>query len=442
MEMRSLPPLNDTIAAIATSTGRGAIGIIRVSGPETVALLEKLIRSKPSPTRIEPWRMHRGSLFIDGAPMDQIMFVVYRSPKSYTGEDMAELFLHGGAALLRLALNALIDAGARAALPGEFTMRAVINDKIDILQAEAIELLVESLSERGIAAAHRTLSGEASRRLNAVFDEIEEISVGLTAALEFPDDVPTLPADWMEKLEKTKTDMDELIRISANSEMLTQGAQVVISGAPNVGKSSLFNAIISEERAIVHSEPGTTRDFIDAKFFHNGISMTLYDTAGLRSIAEHPVETIGMERTARLIRESDVILRVFEAPDAPPRALQKEKEIWVANKSDLGVQSDWGGKAIVVSALKKKGIEAVVNAVAEQLGAAADNEITMSERVRSALNVAKQSLIEVEAHIADGMWDVALADVDAAKRTIAEALGRKLPDNVLSDIFAHFCIGK
>ena len=352
----NLPATGDTIAAIATPPGRGGIAVVRVSGPATTDIAQQLLG------RVPALRMATRTRFTDraGAGIDDGLALRFEAPRSFTGEDVLELQGHGGVVVARMVLERVCELGARPAGPGEFTLRAFLNDRIDLAQAEAIADLIDGASTSAVRCARRSLSGEFSRTVEGHRDALVELRAFIEAAIDFPDEELDLLAapETEARLEALRTAIARTLAESCRGAILRSGVKLVIAGAPNVGKSSLLNRLARTDSAIVTSVPGTTRDVVRERVVIAGIPFDVHDTAGLRETTD-PVERIGVERASDAIDGADLVLVVVDDRDAacdtagdalPERASAATARILVRNKIDLsgarpGVGTDREGGA-------------------------------------------------------------------------------------------------
>lgn len=466
----------DTIAAVATPPGAGAIGIVRVSGPLSPSLASSLIKlSGPKPLdQCDPRQIHLGLLHDSGAPVDQVMAVLFRAPQSYTGEDVLEIYCHGGGAVLKRALDLVLSRGARPAEPGEFSQRAFLNGKLDLAQAEAVADMIAARTEPARAAAWSQMQGSLSRKVQDIRGVLLELLAHLEVNLDHSDDAtvgPTLAAEAMaQKLNGCNQILDELLRGYEYGRLLKEGVRVAIVGRPNVGKSSLLNRLLRSDRAIVTDVPGTTRDTLEEGFDLFGIPAVLIDTAGIRDAHSDPVEKIGIERTHRAIEEADLVLALFDRSeplaegDRTIAALlrSKNKKCAVLNKSDLPTKinpSDvadmiGGGPVASVSSLSGAGIEDLLMTLKELASSrpgtgtldappdAAPLWVT-SVRHRDCLARARASLERAQDACKEADMDECTAlEIREALDALGELVGETVTEDVLNEIFSRFCIGK
>ncbi len=453
----SLPPTGDTIAAIATPPGRGGIAIVRVSGPRVGEIARHVLGRTPAA------RTATHARFTDaaGAAIDDGLALRFEAPRSFTGEDVLELQGHGGVVVARMVLERVCELGARAAGPGEFTLRAFLNDRIDLAQAEAIADLIDSASASAARCARRSLSGEFSRTVESHRDALVGLRTYVEAAIDFPDEELDLLAssEVAARLAALHDAVAETLAESRRGAVLRSGAKLVIAGAPNVGKSSLLNRLARADTAIVTDIPGTTRDPVRERVIIAGIPFDVHDTAGIRETAD-PVERIGVERAVRAIDDADLVLVVVDdhatarEPDGSllERAGAAPARILVRNKIDLSGRAPGVTAAgpqwptACVSALDGAGIAALEEAIVERVmhGPAVGEDAFLARRrhvdalarVLPALDRAR-SRLEV-----DGAGELAAEELRAAQDALGEVTGAFATEDLLARIFSSFCIGK
>ena len=464
MPASAAPP---TIAAIATPPGRGGVGIVRVSGNSLEALIAAVAGEVPAP------RMATVTTFRDaaGAPLDQGLALYFPAPGSYTGESVLELHGHGGPAVLRLILARCIELGARIAEPGEFTKRAFLNGKLDLVEAESVADLIDASTSTAARAAARSLTGVFSQQIHAMVEALIELRMYTEATLDFPDeDIEFLRAgDVVAKLSAIRETLAQVLARAATGALLREGLTVVLVGRPNVGKSSLLNALAREEAAIVTPVAGTTRDTVERRVEIAGIPLTIVDTAGLRDTAD-PVEAIGIERTWAAIERADLVLLLVDAR-AGADALDAEDQdilarlppgmarVVVHNKADLArivpmsALREHGGSArrhVWISAnlgdTGSAGIDLLEKEVLAVVGAQAATEDTFLARERHV-----HALREASGHLAAASTQLASAppaielfaeELRDAQRALSAITGEFTADDLLGVIFGRFCIGK
>ena len=450
---------DDTIAAIATPPGEGGIGIVRLSGPDALPILRRLFEpARPGAWR--PFRMRFGRVrAADGAVVDEALAVFMRAPHSFTAEDAAEISCHGGPLVTSRVLALALAAGARPAEPGEFTMRAFANGRIDLTQAEATLDVIQARTDAALALAQAQLGGWLAAELQRIRALILPPLAFCTALVDFPeDDVEPLPV--AEPLAAAQDALERLLASASQGMIYRQGARAALVGRPNAGKSSLLNALLRVDRAIVTPIPGTTRDTLEETASLCGIPVVLVDTAGITETAD-PVEQLGVARSRAALAAADLALLVIDASAPPDPAdpadaaiaalVAGKPAIVVQNKSDLlppGAlpPSDGEVRSVAVSARTGAGLDALAEAIAATLlgGAPAGAERLVSNpRHRDALARASGHLRDARAGHAAGIPpDLLAVDLTAALAAIGEITGDSVHDDLLATIFSTFCIGK
>lgn len=443
----------DTIAAIATPPGVGGVGIVRISGPDVRQIAETLLGRLPRP------RYATLSAFFaaDGSPIDQGLALYFPAPHSYTGEDVLELHGHGGPVVMDLLLHRCLELGARLARPGEFTERAFLNGKLDLTQAEAVADLIESSTALAARLAARSLQGVFSQRIQALVEGLIGLRVHLEATLDFPEDELDLADDRAQVaagLAALIAQLDRLLAEAHEGQRIREGLNVAIAGAPNVGKSSLLNALCGSEAAIVTDIPGTTRDLLRFDIQIEGLPIRIIDTAGLRH-TQDPVEREGVRRAQEAVREADLVLWVYDAacgldegvrPSLPPEV----PLIRVRNKIDLlgespQIKAEGDEVEVALSVKTGAGLELLKAQIKHQAGLSPHPEGAFSARRRhlDALRRAKGALLAASEHLAAGQDPELVAEeLRAAQQSLGEITGEFGSEDLLDRIFASFCIGK
>ncbi len=451
-----------TIAALATPPGTGGIGIIRLSGPDSLSIVRRLL-FKGEQLSFTPnlasfhQLLHPGS----GEVLDEALITWFQAPHSFTGEDVVEISCHGSPVVLAEVLRLLRSAGAEPAGPGEFSMRAFLNQRIDLSQAEAIRDLIESQTTEQARIAVRQLRGELSRQLRPIKDGLVETIVHFESTVEFVED-DLDPVNLNRFLARIDGMIEQLERLAGTftvGRLIRNGIRLALIGKPNVGKSSLFNALLGFERAIVTHIPGTTRDTLQESFSIHGIPVTLVDTAGIRE-TEDIVEQIGVERTKSAIADADLVLAVVEA--AGPLTDEERSlfdlyspALFVINKCDLGIEMPRTSlqylaskaRCLQISALSGMGIEDLRQAIYDRLIAAGgpqtSNAIITNERHYAALEDTIAALRKARTDLTAGFTEeIALANLHQALRSLGVITGETLIADIINQIFATFCIGK
>jgi tRNA modification GTPase len=446
--------MNDTIVAIATPPGRGALAIVRLAGPRALEIGRHLVRPWPDSIRTATLaRIHDH----DGELLDEGIVVWYRAPASFTGEDALEITCHGGPIAPASIVAAMIAAGARTAEPGEFTRRAVLNGKLDLIQAEAVGDLVDATSRATQRIALAQLDGGLSRRIAQLREHVIELEALAAYDIDFPeeDDGPIPPSRILAAATDLIAKLDTLLATAPMGELVREGAVVVIAGPPNVGKSSLFNALLGRRRAIVTDLPGTTRDAIEAVTEADGWPIRLVDTAGLRETAEL-VEKLGIEVSREYVQRADVVVICAESDEAITQARRALNSIATASiievrtKADLMAPHHRGDNgAIWVSAESGEGLPQLASAIAATLESAngaltLDAPIITRERHRFAIEMARDELRAFHHAFATDSVPAVVAAVHLreATRHLEELIGTVDVEDVLDRLFSTFCVGK
>lgn len=446
---------SDTIAAIATPPGRGGIGVVRISGLKVPTIAERLLGRLPKARVATFVKFHDQ----DGAMLDEGLALYFPRPGSFTGEDVLELHGHGGPVVLDLLLAAVMQCGARLARPGEFTERAFLNDKIDLVQAEAIADLIDSASAAAVRAASRSLHGEFSARIHVLRQRMEELRMYVEAAIDFPEDEIDFLADGaiLARLNALRNELSDVLRTAHQGTLLRDGMTVVIAGRPNAGKSSLLNRLAGNDIAIVTNIPGTTRDVLRTQISIDGLPVHVIDTAGLRHTTD-VVEQEGVSRAWREIATADRVLLVID--DSQPLAAQLHDIVpalpsgvpitLVRNKIDLsqreaGLGEGALGVEAAVSALTGTGIDGLRAHLRACVGFQPTGEGTFTARRRhvdalqQALHWIDTGIVQLEVHRAG---ELLAEDLRFAHHALGEITGQFTSEDLLGKIFSSFCIGK
>ncbi|NLA86025.1 MAG: tRNA uridine-5-carboxymethylaminomethyl(34) synthesis GTPase MnmE [Clostridiales bacterium] len=456
--------MSDTIAAIATGGAVTAIGIIRISGKNAISAADSIFRAKSGIKMCETIdrKLIYGELLnSDGAVIDICLCTVSRAPNSYTGEDTAEVHCHGSPIVLREGLRALYKTGIRQAEPGEFTKRAFLNGLLDLSQAEAVIDLIEA--ETGAAARNAAgqLSGMLSRKIERIYDTLLHISAHFFAVIDYPDeDVDTFELkNYSDSLERAEAALQDLLASFSRGDLLKNGVLTAIIGKPNVGKSSLLNALLGYERAIVTPVAGTTRDTIEEKVRLGNLLLSLTDTAGIRE-ADDVVERLGIERARGAAESSRLVLAVFDAGQALDdddravlhTAAAAPNRIAVINKSDLSAVIEMDkvqnrlGTVYCVSALTGEGIDTLAGAIMAMFDSDTQEpsgDILTNARQADAAQRALDSIRQAQtAQKADVTPDAILTEIETAMSALGEISGRTIKEDIAARIFERFCVGK
>ena len=444
----------DTIVANATPLIPSAISIVRISGDKALEIGKKIFSL---PEKITPRKVYFGKIFNHkGEIIDEGLFVYFQKPKSFTGEDLVEIYPHGSVPVVKSILEACFMHGARLARPGEFTERAFLNGKIDLLQAEAIADLINAKSEKAAKIAVSILEGKLSKQINALREKLINLISLIEAEINFPEDVEEIDSSLIiSQLEEVKSQIEKLLASYKKGNLIKEGIKLAIVGRPNVGKSSLFNALVGYERAIVSEIQGTTRDFIEESLKIKDIPVILLDTAGLRD-TEDKIEKIGIEKAQEKINEADIILFVIDASsgftEEDKKIYDKIKDkphITVVNKSDLNNKPiDFFEKydnIVYTSVVNNQGIKELEEKIITSLGIIEkEDDLFINLRQSTLLKQAKEKIEEIENHInyLINNKEILMIYIQEALNYLDEVVGAISTEDVLDNIFSKFCIGK
>jgi tRNA modification GTPase len=456
----------DTICALATAPGRGALAVVRVSGSAALAVRDVVFRRR-RPGGPKPGVAVLGDVVDDdGAVIDEALCTTFVAPRSFTGEDTVEWALHGSPLVVEMVLRRLVAAGARPATPGEFTLRAVLTGRIDLAAAEAVDAVIQSRSTAALRASQRALRGGLRASLDRPRGALVDVLAELEARLDFPDE-PLGDAD-RDRLRRgvagAEADLAHLLRAAPRGRRLVEGARVVLYGAPNAGKSTLLNALVGSARAIVHDEPGTTRDVLEAAVDVDGVVCVLVDVAGVRDDDDgrplHPVERAGVERARAEVHRADVVLAVAppgqpflalpRVTDAGASAVADPVVVRVRSKVDLaadaGDAGDAGDADVRVAAVHGEGLDALRACVARALGTAGvddDEAVVQTARQEQALRHAHAAVVAAGEALGVGWPDeIVCSELRRAGRALDGVTGGDVGVDVLDLVFRRFCIGK
>ncbi|MEB3276583.1 MAG: tRNA uridine-5-carboxymethylaminomethyl(34) synthesis GTPase MnmE [Cyanobacteriota bacterium] len=456
---------SDTIAAIATAVapGEGSVAIVRISGTDAEAIGRRLFAAPGS----QVWDSHRvlyGHVVdpASGERVDEALLLLMRAPRSFTREDVVELHCHGGLACVQRVLELVLAAGARRALPGEFSQRAFLNGRLDLTRAEAICQLITARSRRAAQLAMAGLDGGLQRRLSALRGRLLDQLAELEARVDFEEDLPPLDAAAVvQALTAVAAELAQLVADARQGALLREGLRVAIIGRPNVGKSSLLNRLSRRERAIVTDVPGTTRDLLESELVLDGVPLTLLDTAGIRDTSD-PLERLGIERSRTALAGADAVLLLFdltagwtEGDEALRRQVPQGAVLLIAaNKADragvaaglvAAARRDLAPAAVVFSALSGAGTDALVAELLRRCGATTSGGLQVALNSRQCeLAAAAAASLELVLQAADQQlpWDFWTIDLRAAVRSLGAITGEEVSEAVLDRVFSRFCIGK
>ena len=428
------------------------MGVVRLSGPRALVIAATIVRGR-LPLEQQPSHTLRRAVIVDpttGEPLDEALCAVMRGPRSYTGEDVVELSCHGSPALLRLVVERLVGGGARLAAPGEFTRRAFLNGRMDLAQAEAVALLIGARTERAVTLAARGVAGELGRALRTLRDGLLDVMAGLEVTLDFPEDAVGLPPmRAAAAVDGLAADVAAWRARARRGRVVHDGVTIVIVGAPNAGKSSLLNALVGRERAIVSPRPGTTRDVVEATLELGGVPVRLLDTAGI-DVPRDEIEAEGIRRSRGAIAESDLVLVVVDGSRSLAQEVLEETacraRVLVRGKSDLPPDPSTARLegALDVSALTGDGLDRLVERLCREVETRTDGDggLVASLRQLEGLESLERALGAAGATLRAAPVEVALVDLREALRQVSALLGIEVGDAVLDRIFATFCLGK
>ncbi len=433
---------DDCIVALATGAAPAGVAIVRLSGERSLEIARKLA-VLPDPMPVRQALLSKLAHPQTGLPLDEAIVLYFRAPASFTGEDVVELQCHGGIRHVEQVLAAVRDAGARAAEPGEFSRRAVALGRLSLERAEALLDLVNAETDAALSAARAQLMGSVGEAVEELARAALDLRAEVEASLDFPDDAGEVPEGLRERAGKLGGRCEELLATHRLGRALREGVRVVLAGAPNAGKSSLFNALLGEPRAIVDEDPGTTRDALEARWDLEGIPCTLVDTAGLRGEGAGRVELRGMERTRSEIDRAAVGVWVVDATAPVPAPAPEGRWLVVASKCDLKA----GAAGVEVSAKTGSGLPALREAVLARIrggqGGAGSGEVVITHRRHAELlSAARDAFARASANVGREPLEIVGYDLAEGARAVEQIVGRGVDDALLDAIFARFCIGK
>ncbi len=450
--------MNDTICAISTALGVGAISIIRVSGDEAIDIVNKIFDKDL--TKKESHTINYGHIVYNGEIIDEVMVSIMKSPKTFTKEDIVEINSHGGVAVTNKVLEILLLEGARLAEPGEFTKRAFLNGRIDLLEAESIMDLIESKTETSRKLAISGMEGKVSKLVKNIIDNLVKVNANIEVNIDYPEyeDIEIVTKEKIEEMSKyINKELTKLLNESENGKLIKDGINTLILGRPNVGKSSILNKLIEEDKAIVTSVAGTTRDIVEGQIKVNGILLNIIDTAGVRE-TEDIVEKIGVEKSLSLVNDADLIILVFnnneKLTDEDKKLLEYTKEkkrIIVINKIDLENNLDISNlkneRIVKVSALKDSGIENLKNEINDMFNLEEINlgDFTYLSNSRQ-ISLVKKA-VEISKNLEEALnndvpIDLLEIDIKEICEILGEIIGESYDDKLIDTLFSNFCLGK
>ena len=448
--------MNETIAAISTTQGIGAISIIRLSGEKSLEIASKVFTKDL--TKVETHTIHYGYIKNNNEKIDEVLVSVMKAPKTFTKEDIVEINCHGGIATTNKVLEIILNNGARLAEPGEFTKRAFLNGRIDLLEAEATMDLISSKSEKARKMSLNTLTGETSNLIKDLRSDIVGIISNIEVNIDYPEyeDIEVLTNEKiLPETQKFKEKLEKIIKKSEDSKVIKEGIKVGIIGKPNVGKSSLLNSLLEEEKAIVTNVPGTTRDIVEGTIILDNVILNIIDTAGIRE-SDDIVEKIGIEKSLAIINEADLVIFILNNNEKITieekellEKLKDKKKIIVINKIDLENKLDKSilDNYIEISAKKNIGIEKIKDEIKRlfSLGELETNDLTYMSNARS-ISLLGKSLNNIDDAISEinnnSPIDIVEFYLKDAWNNLGEIIGETYTDELLDELFSRFCLGK
>ena len=440
----------ETIAAISTPLGTGGVGVIRISGDKSFEIAKKILDIK----NLTPGKICHGWVVDGNTKIDEVIILPFKNPNSYTGEDVIEIQCHGGVNVVKNILDLTLKNGARMAERGEFTKRAFLNKKLDLSQAEAVDDLIHAKTSNFAIQSARNLSGVLAKKIKEIKDGLFETASRIVAGIDFPEDVPEPEYSYLiERFNNTIKEIDSILDCAKSSDILRQGIKVAIVGRPNVGKSSLFNALLNIDRAIVTDIAGTTRDVIKESL-DLGVAATLIDTAGIREEGNiDKVEEIGIEYSKQSVKEADFILFLYDAKEGLTKddkeifeIIKNKPHLVIANKIDLANDfMEELSNTIKISTTTKEGLKLLQETLKNNICnfTPEETEFITNKRQQHCLERSRESLERaLHAAKAEELQDMIYIDVKSALLSLEEITGEVINDDILNNIFDHFCIGK
>ncbi len=447
--------MNDTIVAISTALGEGAISIIRVSGDDAIKIVNGIFKGKDL-NNVESHTINYGHIIYKDEIIDEVLVSVMRSPKTYTKEDVIEINTHGSVAVVNKIMEILLLSGCRLAEPGEFTKRAFLNGRIDLTEAEGVMDLINSETELTRKMAVNELSGKVSKLITDLREKIVALISNIEVNIDYPEyeDIEVVTIDRIKKeVKEMKEELTKILKLSEDGKILKDGIKTVILGKPNVGKSSLLNALLEEDKAIVTDVKGTTRDIVEGSIIVGGVKLNLIDTAGVRKSSD-VVEKIGIEKSLSLIDEAELILLVLDSSEELTKEdkflldkTKDKKRIVIMNKDDLKNNNKYNENVIRISAKTNQGIDLIKDKIKElfNVGAFLNKNLTYFTNVRqiTLLKQAIESLNDAyQGVLNNSEIDMIEIDLKLAWERLGDIIGANYTEELIDNLFSRFCLGK
>ena len=447
--------MEDTIVAVSTAMANGAISIIRLSGEDSINIVNSIFKGKDL-TKVESHTINYGHIYYDNEIIDEVLITIMKAPKTYTTEDIVEINTHGSIAVINKVMEILLIKGCRLAEPGEFTKRAFLNGRIDLTKSEGVIDLINSKTELTRKMAINQISGKVSDLIVNLRDKIIGLIANIEVNIDYPEyeDIEVVTVNKIEKeVKEMLIDLKQILKLSEDGKVLKEGIKTVIIGKPNVGKSSLLNALLEEDKAIVTDVKGTTRDIVEGSILVGGVKLNLIDTAGVRESTD-VVEKIGIEKSLNLIEEAQLILLVLDASEELSEEdkfiLEKTKDkkrIVILNKTDLNKVNDYHDEVISISAKNNIGIEKIKEKIKELFNVSdilnTNSTYFTNARQISLLKLAIEALYSVESAINEGLEvDMIEIDLKLAWEKLGDIIGANYTEELVDNLFSRFCLGK
>ena len=446
----------DTIAAISTALGPSAINIVRMSGDDVFSIIDKLFKG-PNLSQVKSHTIHYGKIVDEGKQVDEVLVSVFRAPKTFTAEDMVEINCHGGSYVAQRILELLIAHGARLAEKGEFTERAYLNGRIDLTQAESVIDIIEARSDYSLTLANKGLDGEIHALISSLREELLTIVAQIEVNIDYPeyDDVETLTTDILSpRIHSLRERIQNILGTARVGKIIREGIKTVIIGRPNVGKSSVLNALLREEKAIVTEIQGTTRDVVEGEINIGGLVLRLMDTAGIRD-SDDLIERMGIDKTKQMIGEADLVLYVLdnneplrEEDERLLELTEDKKRIIIINKIDLENKLNHHfERSVQISALRNVGIDTLETKIKDLFlegGLSVEHDTFLSNTRHIAKMRQVKSMLDDAAASAEAMMPVDIIEIDlkSAWEALGEIIGQSAQSELLDELFSRFCLGK